>query len=252
MFYDPSVQGPFCAPLDLVIVHKGVSSPHLNDVLTNPSAQGWYTWSATYTAGPLPSAHPDVTLSDKVAIGDDADGDYVADFVDNCPGVYNPPPAPGIEQIDSDGDGLGDACDGTSLVVCDGLAATKLGTAGNDILVGTPLQDVILGRDGNDSIDLLGGNDRGCGGAGSDTIYGRTGEDRLLGQRGKDLLKGGPDDDTEQGGPGDDRIFGGDGNDTLSGGRADDILYGGAGTDVCDGGTGTDAAFGCEQVLNVP
>ena len=35
----------------------------------------------------------------------DDDGDGVANGVDNCPGIFN------AQQIDSDGDGLGDACD---------------------------------------------------------------------------------------------------------------------------------------------
>jgi hypothetical protein len=35
----------------------------------------------------------------------DADGDQIEDGVDNCPTVYNP------DQADSDGDGIGDACD---------------------------------------------------------------------------------------------------------------------------------------------
>ena len=42
-----------------------------------------------------------VTLDDDT----DADGDGVADAVDNCPEVANP------DQLDSDGDGVGDACD---------------------------------------------------------------------------------------------------------------------------------------------
>jgi hypothetical protein len=40
------------------------------------------------------------------ADGDDADGDGVADQVDNCSYVAN------SSQLDSDGDGVGDACDG--------------------------------------------------------------------------------------------------------------------------------------------
>ena len=43
---------------------------------------------------------------------DDLDGDGVADDVDNCPDVFNPPlPVDSNEQADSDGDNVGDACD---------------------------------------------------------------------------------------------------------------------------------------------
>lgn len=38
-------------------------------------------------------------------VGPDNDGDFVVDADDNCPLVFNP------DQIDSDGDGIGDACD---------------------------------------------------------------------------------------------------------------------------------------------
>jgi hypothetical protein len=49
----------------------------------------------------------------------DTDGDGVPDLEDNCAGVYNPKvgrfrthgPFPPIEQPDSDGNGIGDACD---------------------------------------------------------------------------------------------------------------------------------------------
>jgi hypothetical protein len=45
---------------------------------------------------------------------DDADGDGIADAVDDCPRVFNPvrPVDAGV-QADADGDGIGDACDGT-------------------------------------------------------------------------------------------------------------------------------------------
>jgi hypothetical protein len=41
---------------------------------------------------------------------DDPDNDGIFS-TDNCPTVFNPPPAPGVPQVDTDGDGLGDACD---------------------------------------------------------------------------------------------------------------------------------------------
>ncbi|MCI5072766.1 thrombospondin type 3 repeat-containing protein [bacterium] len=52
----------------------------------------------------------------------DPDGDGVDSIYDNCPNVYNPAP-----QIDSDGNGIGDACD---------IAPVDLGTAfANAVLV---------------------------------------------------------------------------------------------------------------------
>src|SRR6266568_920431 len=45
-------------------------------------------------------------------VNDDADVDGVPDNVDNCADIYNPPIIPGtFRQLDSDRDGLGDACD---------------------------------------------------------------------------------------------------------------------------------------------
>jgi hypothetical protein len=45
------------------------------------------------------------------ACDDDADGDDVADEVDNCPGTRNAVAADASVQADGDGDGVGDACD---------------------------------------------------------------------------------------------------------------------------------------------
>ena len=45
-------------------------------------------------------------------VDDDADADGVPDSVDDCPGIANPAIIPGtFRQLDSDRDGLGDACD---------------------------------------------------------------------------------------------------------------------------------------------
>lgn len=150
----------------------------------------------------------------------------------------------------------------TAAVTCDGLAATLVGTAGNDTITGTAAADVIAGLDGNDTLIGLAGNDRICGGLGDDTIYGEAtqfppvaigGNDRIFGQGGNDLLVGdfGLIDlpavagvsggmDTLEGGPGADTIAGeaievildslgtstGYGLDTISGGDGPDTVYG--------------------------
>ena len=111
MFYDPVIQGDFCAPVRLTILHQGislpgVSTPGLATVLTNPTLQGLYLWEAIYRPGPLTAPpHPDVTVSDNVAIGPDGDADDIPDFVDNCPSDSN------FFQGDQDGDLIGDVCD---------------------------------------------------------------------------------------------------------------------------------------------
>ena len=51
----------------------------------------------------------------------DRDGDSIPDDVDNCPDVYNP------DQADSDGDGVGDVCDGPPVPTCVTLQRGTLG-----------------------------------------------------------------------------------------------------------------------------
>lgn len=100
----------------------------------------------------------------------------------------------------------------SSEVTCAGLASTKVGTRGSDVLLGTRDPDVIHG---------LGGND---------TIRGRRGEDTICGGRGRD------------------RLFGQRGDDTLFGQRGNDALNGGRGSDSCKGGRGRDTKVRCERV----
>jgi Ca2+-binding RTX toxin-like protein len=90
--------------------------------------------------------------------------------------------------------------DGTTL--CGGKAATRVGTAGRNVIRGTGGKDVIAGLGGNDTLRGLGGNDIICGGAGNDKLLGGAGRDRLLGQAGRDTLRGGPGRDVLRGGPG--------------------------------------------------
>ena len=95
----------------------------------------------------------------------------------------------------------------TPTTLCYGLAPTRVGTPGADVINGTWGNDVIAGLGGNDTIDGKGGDDLICGGAGADLI---------------------------KGGPGRDRLRGGGGADTLIGNDGGDRVIGGAGTDACD------------------
>ena len=57
----------------------------------------------------------DGIVFDGIATPGDADGDGVADGVDNCPAIFNPPrPVDAFVQADEDGDGIGDVCDDPS------------------------------------------------------------------------------------------------------------------------------------------
>jgi Ca2+-binding RTX toxin-like protein len=76
-------------------------------------------------------------------------------------------------------------------ITCNGVVATRVGTAGNDVLIGTVGNDVIVGFDGNDTIYGLGGNDLPCGNVGNDTLIGDTGDDTLVGGDGTDVCSGG-------------------------------------------------------------
>jgi Ca2+-binding RTX toxin-like protein len=105
---------------------------------------------------------------------------------------------------------------------CHGRAATIVGTAGDDVLHGTPQADVIWG------------------GAGDDKIYGGLGNDRICGGRGADLIHGGRGNDTVDGGAGDyDRVIGDLGDDKVLGGGGDhDEAAGSLGIDIVNGGPG--------------
>jgi hypothetical protein len=96
------------------------------------------------------------------------------------------------------------------------LADVKLGTDGDDTLVGTSRADDIFGHGGNDTVDGMAASDELWGGFGSDSVYGRGNIDTLHGEGGNDTLRGGGDDD---------ELRGSDGVDVLSGAAGDDRLY---------------------------
>jgi Ca2+-binding RTX toxin-like protein len=131
----------------------------------------------------------------------------------------------------------------TSTASCARVAATIVGTAGNNRLTGTPRSDVIVAGPGNDKINGRGRADSICGGLGNDWIAGAGGNDRLLGGLGRDRLFGGPGRDRLSGGPGNDRIFGRD--------RQRDVIDCGPGQDVVIVDA-VDRVRRCETVLRVP
>lgn len=131
--------------------------------------------------------------------------------------------------------------------LCQGVAATRVGTAFADVLNGTAGDDVIVAGDGNDVIAGLSGNDRVCAGAGEDNIAAGDGNDAVFGGPAADTIRGEAGDDLLLGnaGGGDtddvgDSIAGGSGNDTLDGWVGDDLLIGGAGNDTFWGMAGID------------
>ena len=74
---------------------------------------------------------------------------------------------------------------------CNGLAATIVGTAGNNTINGTSGRDVIAGLGGVDKIYGGGGNDVICGGDGNDELEGGAGDDWLDGGAGtSDSIRG--------------------------------------------------------------
>ncbi|MCW5889933.1 MAG: hypothetical protein KIT14_05210 [bacterium] len=105
------------------------------------------------------------------------------------------------------------------------ITSVRIGTPGNDRIVGTKGPDLLLGG---------GGNDR---------IFGRGGDDEIHGGPGNDVLVGGPGHDSLHGGAGDDVLLGGKGDDTLHGGSGTDRAVGHRGRNVC---TGVEKAKGCQ------
>ena len=125
---------------------------------------------------------------------------------------------------------------------CFGVPATRVGTAGNDVINGTAGADVIVAGAGNDTINGRGGNDRICGDAGVDTINGGSGNDFVLGGSAADVINGGSGNDTLVGNPG--AGSNDDGGDTINGGSGDDFIDGWFGDDVLSGGPGDDQLRG--------
>ncbi len=125
---------------------------------------------------------------------------------------------PGCPAADQRGAPRSGTCDrgAYELVFCLDAVVNRVGTEGNDTLIGTLAADGFLGFGGNDLLRGSGGGDRVCAGDGKDTAAGGRGSDRLLGEQGKDLLKGGRGKDQLNGGPGKDTCAGGPKRDRAS------------------------------------
>lgn len=69
------------------------------------NTEGTYSITVRVADGGEDSAVPDTVSFDVIVALYDPDGDTVAEYDDNCPGVAN------TDQANNDGDGLGDVCD---------------------------------------------------------------------------------------------------------------------------------------------
>lgn len=76
------------------------------------------------------------------------------------------------------------------------VGCTRVGTDGDDLLIGLWRDDVICGLGGNDLVIDLSGDDQIYGGPGNDRIHGGRGDDLLDGGEGRDRAWGGAGRDT--------------------------------------------------------
>jgi len=117
----------------------------------------------------------------------------------------------------------------------------RVGTGGDDVLLGTILADDIRGLSGDDVLVGYDGDDILRGGRGHDRLRSGAGTDTVVGGRGRDRLSGGAGQDTIWGGVGADIIFALDGSrDFISCGPGLDSIYGADRSDVI--------AADCERV----
>jgi RTX calcium-binding nonapeptide repeat (4 copies)/WD40-like Beta Propeller Repeat len=117
-----------------------------------------------------------------------------------------------------------------------------VGTAGNDVLTGTPLADVLLGETGNDTLVAVPSFFVG------DTLEGGPGKDLLVGSSVTDTLEGGAGNDVLRGGFGPDLLGGGPGRDVIQGEGGRDLVYARDGTlDVVSCGTNAGKTAGPEN-----
>jgi Thrombospondin type 3 repeat/Bacterial TSP3 repeat len=97
-----SMPAGMCSPQELKVTINGSASPSGAQVIANPTQAGMHTWDDGLLS--LGGSHV-AFISDNIVIGTDTDADGLANTVDNCPTIANP------DQLNTDGDTLGNACD---------------------------------------------------------------------------------------------------------------------------------------------
>jgi M6 family metalloprotease-like protein len=123
----------------------------LNKTFSGASAPNSNTYGGMVTSievGVLStSCAPTMSADLKVMSHGDADGDGFLDYIDNCPVIANP------TQKDTDGDGIGDACEYSNVAIfdtistpCVKLAVKNTGNFGNG---GTPRASMDFGLQGD-------------------------------------------------------------------------------------------------------
>jgi RTX calcium-binding nonapeptide repeat (4 copies) len=142
---------------------------------------------------------------DNDGLGDQSQDNDISSCTPSPPPPPVPPVAPPAPPISPPGTPPATPEAPAATAFCNGIAATIVGTNGNDVRSGTPGKDVIAGLGGSDTLSGLAGNDVICGGGGKDLLKGGKGNDKLYGQKGKDTLKGGPGNDKLKGGAGKDK-----------------------------------------------
>jgi Ca2+-binding RTX toxin-like protein len=125
------------------------------------------------------------------------------------------------------------------------LAATLVGTEGDDNISGSGVADQIFTLEGNDTVDGMGGNDEIYGNENNDFLIGAEGSDTVYGNTGNDAIDLASFDI-----PGDrDEGYGGKGNDTIGArdSNFDLVNCGAGGSDVVFFDKGIDSvAANCE------
>jgi hypothetical protein len=113
--------GNFGVPMRVFGFKVFTATPSANGTVNAASDGFSIDVSVTGPCPVQPADDRDFAMTTNGPVGPDADGDRVADAVDNCRFVYN------ADQADRDGDGVGDACDN-----CPQLANSDQADTDND------------------------------------------------------------------------------------------------------------------------